>query len=184
MFFTLMAGPLLSQQQTAPDATSQASAVFSGGALEGVRKASENAPFTTMSRTYVNLPGASVSWFVPANDTDLLNVFFSAECRLINSNITAANQDWVELRVQLTRVPAAAGFPTFMQPYDVGSPMAFCSANGYAMHAANFAARVAGGTTGATYIAQVQIRVADNGPADPTLTAWIDDRMLELLAFN
>jgi hypothetical protein len=57
--------------------------------------------------------------------------------------------------------------------------MAFCSANSYAMHRADFAARVAGGTAGATYTAQVQYRVS--GAA---LTAWLDDYMTELLAFN
>ena len=68
------------------------------------------------STAFVNLTGATASWFVPAGDTDLLNVGFSAECRLINSMLTTANQDWVELRVMLSRIPAAAGFPTFMQP--------------------------------------------------------------------
>jgi hypothetical protein len=167
------------QQQTPSEGVART--LYSGGALEGVRKVAENSPTTTASHTYVNVPGAAASWFVPANDSDLLNVSFTAECRLINNALPpggAAN--WVELRVLLTRAPAAAGFPTFMQPYDVGSPMAFCSANEYAMHGANFAARVSGGATGATYTAQVQYRVT--GAAG--LTAWLDDYMIELLAFN
>jgi len=167
------------QQQTPSEGVVRS--LYSGGALEGVRKVAENSPTTTTSHAYVNVPGAAASWFVPANDSDLLNVSFTAECRLINNPLPpggAAN--WVELRVVLSRVPAAAGFPVVMQPYDVASPMAFCSANEYAMHGANFAARVSGGTTGANFTAQVQYRVA--GAAG--LTAWLDDYMLELLAFN
>ena len=48
------------------------------------------------------------------------------------------------------------------------------------MHRADFAARVSGGSTGATYTAVVQYRVT--GAAG--LTAWLDDHMTELLAFN
>ena len=163
--------------------------VYSGGILEGIRKVAENAPSqTTSTAAFVNLVGATTSWFVPAGDTDLLNVGFSAECRLINSMISNANQDWVELRVMLSRVPALAGFPTFMQPYaGTATPMAFCSANGYAMHHANFAARVGGGTTGATYIVQVQRKVTNNAPlanALGVLSAWLDDWKLELAAYN
>ena len=183
------------QAQAAGQAESLAAAgpeqrfVYSGGILEGIRKVAENAPSTTTSTAaFVNLTGATASWFVPAGDSDLLNVGFSAECRLINSMLTPANQDWVELRVMLSRVPALGGFPTFMQPYaGVVTPMAFCSANGYAMHHAYFAARVSGGTTGATYIAQVQRKVTNNAPvANPVgvLTAWLDDWMLELAAYN
>ena len=129
-----------------------------------------------------------MSWFVPIGDSDLLNVSFSAECRLINSMLSPTNQDWVELRVMLSRVPALAPFPIFMQPYaGASTPMAFCSANGFAMHEANFAARVAGGTTGATYVVQVQRKVTNNAPvANPlgVLTAWLDDWRLELAAHN
>jgi hypothetical protein len=180
--FAAMSVPAVAQQpETSNQSAELARTFYSGGALEGVRKVAENSPTTTTSHTYINVPGAAASWFVPANDTDLLNVSFSAECRLINNpNPPAGTPNWVEVRVLLTRVPAAAGYPTFMQPYDVASPMAFCSANEYAMHAANFAARVSGGTTGATYTAQVQYKVT--GAAG--LTAWLDDYMLELLAFN
>ena len=174
LILTAMFLPALAQQQeTSDDNAALARFFYAGGALEGVRKVTENSPTTTASHVFVNVPGASVSWFVPAGDSDLLNVSFFAECRLIN-NTSPAN--WVELRVMLSRFPAALGFPTFMQPYDVVSPMAFCSANTYAMHAANFAQRVAGG---ATYTAQVQYRVTG-----ANLTAWLDDWKLELMAFN
>ena len=181
LILTALSLPAIAQQPTTPDNAALARTLYSGGALEGVRKVAENGPTTTTSHVFINVPGAAASWFVAANDSDLLNVSFTGECRLINNPFTAAAAaNWVEMRVMLTRVPAAAGFPTFMQPYDVGSPMAFCSSDHYAMHGANFAARVAGGATGATYTAQVQYRVT--GAAG--LTAWLDDYMLELLAFN
>jgi len=170
----------LAQQQTT-GSTELARTVFSGGAVKGVRKVAENSPTTTTSQVYVTVPGATASWFVPANDSDLLNVSFTAECRLIgNPAPPSGAANWVELRVMLSRTPAASGFPTFMQPNDTTSPMAFCSADNYAMHAANFAARVSGGTTGATYAIQVQYKVS--GAAG--LTAWLDDYMVELTAFN
>jgi len=182
VILTAMCLPAFAQQQQTPtESTELTRTVYSGGALEGVRKAAENSPTTTTSHAFVNVPGASASWFVPAFDSDLLNVTFSAECRLIGNPLPPAGaSNWVETRVMISRVPAAAGFPTFMQPYDTLSPMAFCSANDWAMHAAQFAARVAGGATGATYTAQVQYRVT----GALGLTAWLDDYMTELHAYN
>ena len=72
----------------------------------------ENSPTTTTSHTYVNVPGAAASWFVPANDSDLLNVSFTAECRLINNALPpggAAN--WVELRVRSHASAGCCGLP-------------------------------------------------------------------------
>lgn len=158
---------------------------YAGGAVEGVRKVAQDAPTTTTSIPYVNLPGAAVRWFVPARDTDLLNVGFSGECRLINSANTAANQDWVGMRALITAAPAQPGFPSFMEPYsDPLSPMAFCSENSYAMHHANWTRRVSGGTTGVTYTVQIQWKVTQNLPATAGLQAWLDDWKLELIAFN
>jgi hypothetical protein len=176
-----------SQSEAVPEDITETRFVYSGGALEGIRKVAENSPSTTTSTLFVNLVGATTSWFVPGVDSDLLNVSFSGECRLINSSISSTNQDWVEIRAVLSRVPAAIGFPTVMQPNDTVSPMAFCSANGYAMQHANWAARVSGGGTGATYIVQIQRRVRNNAPlANPlgVLTAWLDDWKLELAAHN
>ncbi len=161
---------------------------FSGGANEGIRKVSQDAPQTTTSTVFINVTGASASWFVPAGDSDLLNAGFSGECRLINSMLSSTNQDWVEIRAQLSRVPALFGFPTFMEPYSGAvDPMAFCSANGWAMHHANWARRVSGGTTGATYTVQIQYKVTNNAPvanALGVLRAWLDDWKLELAAYN
>jgi hypothetical protein len=180
---TMMSMPVLAQQQETPSESAElARFFFSGGAHEGVRKVAENSPQTTFSKVFIPVPGAVTSWFVPAFDTDLLNVSFSAECRLINNVLPPAGaSNWVELRVVLSRVPAAAGFPVAMQPNDAGSAMAFCSANQWAMHAAQFAARVGGGITGATYTATVQYRVQG---AAANLQAWLDDYMLELHAYN
>jgi hypothetical protein len=184
--------PVVSQQSDVqierPDEEGLTRFVFSGGATEGIRKVTQDAPTTTTSTAFINLAGASTSWFVPALDSDLLNVGFSGECRLINSMLSNANQDWVEIRAMLSRVPALIGFPTFMEPYSGAlDPMAFCSANGWAMHHANWAARVSGGTTGATYIVQIQYKVTNNAPlanALGVLTAWLDDWKLELAAHN
>ena len=188
----LISWPLASQtssedQNQQPSVEGVTRFVYSGGALEGIRKVTEDAPRSTTSTVFTNLAGATTSWFVPVGDSDLLNLGFSAECRLINSMLSNANQDWVEIRALLSRSPALAGFPLFMEPYDTVSPMAFCSANGYAMHHANWAARVTGGTTGANYIVQIQFRVANNAPlanALGPLTAWLDDWKLELAAHN
>jgi hypothetical protein len=182
--------PLVSQQEVTdpePDVEDLALGFYSGGAAEGVRKVTQDSPSSTTSLVYVNLASAAVSWFVPAGDSDLLNVGFSAECRLINSMISSTNQDWVELRAMISRSPALIGFPTFMEPYDTSTPMAFCDANSFAMHHANFARRVAGGTTGATYRVQIQYRVRNNAPlanALGVLRAWLDDWKLELVAYS
>jgi hypothetical protein len=75
-----------------------------------------------------------------------------------------------------------------MEPYSGAiDPMAFCSANGWAMHHANWAARVSGGSTGATYTVQIQYKVTNNAPlanALGILRAWLDDWKLELAAYN
>jgi hypothetical protein len=174
--------PAASQQDQTPDPDGLARFVFSGGASEGVRKVTQDAPTTTTSKVaFINLPGASASWFVPAGDSDLLNVGFTAECRLIRSVGLSIPSEWVDIRAQLIRTPAAIGFPTFIEPFDTASRMAFCDANSYAMHHANWAARVAGGTTGATYTVQIQFKVTG---ATAGITAWLDDWKLELEAHN
>jgi hypothetical protein len=182
LLLVLVALPAASQQDPTTDPEGLARLVFAGGASEGVRKVTQDLPTTTTSKVlFINLPGASTSWFVPANDSDLLNVGFTAECRLIRSVGLSLPTEWVEIRAQLTRVPGIAGFPQFMEPFDTVSPMAFCDANSYAMHHANWAARVAGGTTGATYTVQIQFKVT--GPT-AGITAWLDDWKLELEAHN
>jgi hypothetical protein len=187
--------PAVSAQDTAqPQATAQtqteaeqadspeALTTYSGGALEGIRKAAQTSQSTTTSTDFLRVVNATASWFIPAFDSDLLNVGFSAECRLINSMVGGANQDWVELRALL----AGPGAVFAMQPNDAGG-MAFCSADGNAMHHANFAARVNGGFLGATYTVQIYFRVRNNAPlanALGVLTARLDDWKLELAAYN
>src|SRR5690348_8524867 len=104
VILTAMCLPAFAQQQQTPTESIELSrTVFSGGALEGVRKAAENAPTTTTSHAFVNVPGASASWFVPALDSDLLNVTFSAECRLIGNALPPAGAaNWVEMRVMIS----------------------------------------------------------------------------------
>src|SRR5574338_608267 len=127
LLLALVSTPLFTQQQPPPAGSEeqatqepppaieeQARSLFAGGALEGVRKVSENTPTTTASHAFVTVPGAAASWFVPAGDSDLLNVSFTAECRLISNPLPPAGAtNWVELRVVLSRAPAAAGFPAF-----------------------------------------------------------------------
>ena len=51
----------------------------SGGAQIKVDKRTNNVPTTTSSPNWVNLPGATVGVFVPANSTRLYDVPFFAE---------------------------------------------------------------------------------------------------------
>jgi hypothetical protein len=150
---------------------------YSGGAQEGVRKRTENAANTWTSTAYGTVPGATLSWFVPAGDSDLLNVSFEAECRLIGGNNPSR---WVEMRAQISASPAVPGYPTFLQPYDTGSVQAFCSADLYAMHHASWARRVvAPSSFGVNYTVTIQRRVNTAGT-----TAWLDDWEMALHASN
>jgi hypothetical protein len=156
---------------------------YSGGAAEGVRKVTQDAPTTFTSTAFFNLAGASASWVVPTNDTDLLNAGFTAECRL-SPGATPTDLDWVEIRALISASPARAGFPTFMEPYDTTSAMAFCDSFSYAMHHANWAMRPTAVSVATTYTVQIQVRVANNAPTTPAQTGWLDDWKLELEAHN
>ena len=72
---------------------------------------------------WVNLPGATLAYAVPAGTTDLFNVAFSAEGRLFNGG----GDDCVRIRILDNGVP--------MEPYD--GAQAFFSADAYATHAGN-----------------------------------------------
>lgn len=141
-----------------------------GGANLGVRVKISNAPSTTTSNTYVALPGASVSWSVPAGATRRFVVSFSGESRLINNaEPPAGASSWIELQVRDNGQP--------MQPQEATSPLAFASANLYQSQAATFC-RTITNTSGSavTHTISVQWRVA--GAAG--LTAWLDDWTLRL----
>jgi hypothetical protein len=141
--------------------TPAAITTLSGGAVKSIQKVTQNSPTFITSHTYVDLPGANRFIFTPAG-TDLINVTFTGECRLING---LPPNEWVEVRVLVDNVP--------MQPNDVSSPTAFCSANGYAMHAAIWGRRVAGP---AFHFVRFQWRVSAGGLKQ----AWLDDWTFEV----
>ena len=136
-----------------------------GGANVGVRVMISNVPSTTTASTFGALPGASVSFKVPAGATRRFVVTFSGETRLIK-NTTANN--WIELQVMDNG--------NLMQPQDITSPLAFASGNVYESHAATFCTTVTN-TTGVaeTHTISVLWRVAGSG-----LTGWLDDWTLRL----
>jgi hypothetical protein len=116
--------------------------------------------------TWVNLNGATLSYVVPINTTDLFNVAFSAECRLVGS---VPPGDYVRIRVLDNGVP--------MEPYD--GFQAFCSADGYATHAGNWVRRVGAGN----HILQVQFWILDGAPVG-VLQAIIDDWTFEVVVYE
>lgn len=140
---------------------------YSGGPVRGKRARTQTTATTIReSATWVTLPGATLSWRVPAGTTDLFNVAFSAECRLINSVVP---NDWVRIRILDNGVP--------MEPYD--GQQAFCSANGYATHKGNWVRRVAAGV----HTLVVQFWIFDGVPLG-ALSAVIDDWTFELVVYN
>lgn len=115
---------------------------------------------------WVNLNGATLTYTIPAGTTDLFNVTFSAECRLINS---VPPNDYLRIRVLDNGVP--------MEPYDAAQ--AFCSANGYATHTGTWVRRSAAGF----HTLQVQFWILDGAPVG-ALQAWIDDWTFELVVYD
>jgi len=140
---------------------------YTGGAAEGKRAQTQTAQTSIgESNGWVFLPNAGLTWFVPANDSDLLNVAFSAECQLVGS---VPPDDWVRIRILVNGVP--------MDPYD--GQQAFCSAPGKATHKGNWVKRVGPGN----YTLRVQFWIFDGGAAG-ALTAIIDDWTFELVVYN
>jgi hypothetical protein len=140
---------------------------YSGGPVRGKRARTQTTATTFReSATWVSLPGATLSWVVPTGTTDLFNVAFSAECRLVNSVVPG---DWVRIRILDNGVP--------MEPYD--GQQAFCSANGYATHKGNWVRRVAAGVHNLV----VQFWILDGIPFG-ALSAIIDDWTFELVVYD
>jgi hypothetical protein len=140
---------------------------YAGGPVRGKRARTQTSATTIgESATWVSLPGATLSWVVPTGTTDLFNVAFSAECRLVNSVVP---NDWVRIRILDNGVP--------MEPYD--GQQAFCSANGYATHKGNWVKRVNAGA----HTLQVQFWVLDGFPFG-VLSAIIDDWTFELVVYD
>jgi len=143
-----------------------------GSANVGVRVKVSNAPATTVATTYSALPGASVSFSVPAGATRRFVVSFSGEARLINNDSTPAS-NWIELQVWDNGQP--------MQPQDATSPLAFAAGNVYESHAATFCRNVTNTSASAvTHTITVQWKVTGASG----LTAWLDDWALRLDVYN
>ena len=142
----------------------------SGGANIGVRVKISNTPTTSTAHTFSALPGASVSFSVPAGATRTFVVSFSGEARLIGNPVPPGGAgNWIELQVSDNGSP--------MQPQDTTTALAFASADLYESHAATFCATVKNTTAAAVnHTISVLWRVA--GAAG--LTAWLDDWTLRL----
>src|SRR5262245_1592674 len=146
-FQTLAAGP-------EPQAVSRCT----GTTVKAVRAVMQTEPTTIGEGGFVALPGATVSFTVPAGTLDTFVVTFSGECRLSG----ASPDDWVEVEVRLDGVA--------LPPGGSPSPMAFCSADSWAMHSATFCQRVGEGP----HTVQVFWKLVDSAP-DGTLSGWLDD---------
>jgi hypothetical protein len=165
--------PASAQDIQAPAAPSGDAGYFplSGGVVKGKRvKTQTAATIIPETATWYSLPLANHSITVPANSTDLFNVTFTAECRLING---VPPSDYLRIRVTDT----VGGVTTVLEPYD--GAQAFCSADGYATHTATYAKRAGQGV----HTLQVQFWILDAGAAG-ALSAWIDDWTFEVVVYE
>jgi hypothetical protein len=140
---------------------------YSGGIAKAKQARTQTAAqIIPESAGWVNVNGATLGYAVPVNTTDLFNVSFSAECRLVGSVVP---NDYLRIRVLDNGVP--------MEPYDAGQ--AFCSADAYATHTGTWTRRVAGGV----HTLQVQVWIFDGAPAG-VLQAIMDDWTFEVVVYE
>jgi hypothetical protein len=141
--------------------------VDSGGAEIHVDKRTDNVPRTTSSTDWVNLPGAAVGVFVPANTSRLYDVPFFAESQCTGPNagncavriIATSAAGTVELNPQ-------AGFD---YAFDSDMPGALNDlAEGHGMERSK---RLPGGENGTAYVIRVQYAVV-NPQSVFTLDDW------------
>jgi hypothetical protein len=116
---------------------------------------------------WISLPLANLPYTVATGDTDLINVSFTAECRLFNGG----GDDYLRIRI----LDTVTGVP--LEPYD--GAQAFCSADGYATHTGTWSRRLPAGA----HNFQVQFWIFDGAPAE-VLTAWIDDWTFETVVYE
>ena len=147
---------------------------YSAGQQIGVEVVLSGDPVLTTENTLVAVPGATLSW--TSRDSVLIEVDFSAECRLIGG---AGPSAWVEVFANIETDIPLDGFPKVLEPgAGVGTPMAFCSDDVWAMHSASWATlvpKVTGPGGPATYTVQLYWRA--NAAGD---TAWLDDWKMSL----
>ena len=138
-----------------------------GGAQVRVDKRTNNVPTTTNATNWVNLPGATVGVFVPANTTRLYDVPFFAESLC---NGPAAGTCTV-------RIIAIGPNGTIELNPQAGADFAFDTdmAGGLddvrEAHAMERSKRLAGGANGTNYTIQVQFAVT-NAQTAFTLDDW------------
>ena len=157
------------QDQERADVTPQAGFfAYSGGAVRGKRARTQTAASNIgESATWVDLPGATLPWTVPAGTTDLFNVTFSAEGRLF----AGGADDYLRIRVFDTLTGAV------LEPYD--GAQAFFSADSYATHTGTWVTRAAAGN----HNLQVQVWIFDGAPAE-VVSAWLDDWTFEIVVYD
>ena len=161
--------PIPAQQtEEPPDPTGDAGLFgYIGGAVRA-KRARTNTAATLFNESvgWLNLPNATLTYFVPAGvGTELFNVAFSAECRMVN----ASQFDYLRIRILHNGVP--------MEPYD--GFQAFCSANGHATHKGNWVKRVGAGN----HVLQVQFLILDAAPV-AVVQAVIDDWTFETVVHD
>lgn len=139
-----------------------------GGAVKAYMVTTQDAPFTSTEATYTNLPGSALRLTVPAGTSDLLSLTFSAECRLIGGE---GPTDWVGIRLVAIR----DGVGSVVEPFDTGSPQAFCSTDLWETHAGTWVLQAGPGN----YRFSVQVLTT---ATDSTL--WIDDWTFQLVAYD
>ena len=134
---------------------------------------------------YKDLRDGYVDVTVPQNKIWLINVAFSAECRLFDKDKDKykkyADNDSLLIRVTATNL--RTGQSTNLQPFD--GNQAFCSDDSYATHKGNWVyAPFPGGNypEGTTYRIQVSFIVFDKHRNDK-LYGYIDDWTLEAVGY-
>jgi hypothetical protein len=139
----------------------------SGGAMLKVDKRTDTVPRTTSATNWVNLPGATVGVFVPANQSRLYDVPFFAESQCTGPNagnctvriVAIGPNGTVELNPQ-----AGADYA-----FDSDMPAALTDlAEGHGMERSK---RLPGGANGTNYLIQVQFAVV-NPQSVFTLDDW------------
>jgi hypothetical protein len=162
--------PAPAQQTTPPgELTSEAGYFIQSGGTVKRKLAKTQTAATLFGETagWYSLPLANLTHTVAAGQSDLFNVSFTAECRLINGG----GDDYVRIRIMDT----TTGIP--LEPYDGGQ--AFCSADAYATHTGMWSKRLGPGV----HNLQVQFWILDGGGLE-VLTAWMDDWTFELIVYE
>ena len=161
-------GPQLSAQEAGVGQLA-APKQFSGGVAKAIIAKTQTASqILSESASWATVSGASLTYVVPAGSSDIVNVAFSAECRIPGG----ASEDYLLIRVMDTVNGAST-------PFDPSEARAFCSVDSNATHTGNWV-KIAGP---GTHTLQVQVRIFDGPPAN-ILQAWLDDWTLQLVVYE